>query len=142
MDEIIKRQDGSLRTWDGKPIRLTKDELYQALSPIFIAFPAAQMGDEQFNAYYMMLADLEPNQLARAVVKACQAHEYPTQMITVAAIRKAVGSDERPPGPRSDVDPHDLKPVPTKFFRLDPEEDRRQRMDRLRFTNDWDRYYE
>jgi hypothetical protein len=136
-DEIVRHQGDALRTWDNKPVRASKEELLKALAPMFAAFPGVEMSDETFNAYYMMLCDLDPNKLAAAVVQACQAHEYPTQLITVATIRKAYEGEQRAPGPQSNVDPAQLKSVPTKMFRLDPDEDRRQRLERLRQTKGW-----
>jgi hypothetical protein len=125
------------RTFEGKRVRTSKEQLHTALGPMFAMFPNLEMGEKTFNAYYMMLADLDPNRLAVAVVQACQAHEYPTQLITVAAIRKAYEQDARPPGPSNDIDPTQLKPIPDKMFRLDPEEDKRQRLERLRQTRGW-----
>lgn len=140
-NEIDKYQGQIERTWDGKRVRTSKADLLKALAPMFVAFPNLEMSDETFNAYYLMLSDLEPDKLAAAVLRACQAHEYPTQLVTVAAIRKAAANEERAPGPASPVDPSKLKPVPTKMFRLDPEEDRRQRMAQLRRTEKWGKHY-
>lgn len=140
-NEITRTQENALRTWDGKRVRTSKEDLLKALAPMFAAFPQIEMGDETFNAYYMMLADLDPDKLAAAVVMACRAHEYPMQLVTVAAIRKAYDAERQTPGPRSDVDPRTLKPVPSTMFRLDEEEDRQQRMERLRMTQGWGKYY-
>lgn len=140
-NEITRQSDGVLRTWDNKPVRTSKEELLKALAPMFVAFPGLEMSDETFNAYHMMLADLDPDKLAAAVVQACQAHEYPTHLITVAAIRKCYEENRHAPGPRTDVDPTTLRPVPQRMFRLDPEEDRRQRMNQLRRTEKWNKYY-
>lgn len=140
-NDITRAQDNALQTWDGKRVRTSKEDLLKALAPMFVAFPGLEMSDETFNAYYMMLADLDPNKLAVAILRACQAHEYPTHLITVAAIRKAYDGERQAPGPRNDVDPAKLKAIPTEMFRLDPEEDRRQRMARLRMTKNWDKYY-
>lgn len=137
-NDIEKHQSRLDRTWNGKRVRTAKNELLEALAPMFVAFPNLEMSDETFNAYYLMLADLDANKLAVAVLHACQAHEYPTQLITVAAIRKAYESQQCAPGPRSEVE---RPPIPGKFFRLDPEEDRRQRMERLKRTEKWSRYY-
>lgn len=140
MNEIerVGKQD---LAFNGKSVRLSKEELSKALAPIFATFPGLEMGAETFNAYYMMLCDLEPNKLAAAVILACQAHKYPTQLVTVAAIREAYDGTRQTPGPRSEVDPKTLKPIPTTFYRLDPEEDRKQRMERLRMTRNWDKLY-
>ena len=141
-NEIEKQQQGQIeRAWDGKRVRTEKEHLLKALAPMFVAFPNLEMSDETFSAYYMMLCDLDPNKLAVAVMRACQAHEYPTQLITVAAIRKAYDGEQQAPGPASPVDPHKLKPVPTRMFRLDDEEDRRQRMAQLKRTKGWEKLY-
>lgn len=140
-NEITRVQDGALQTWDGQRVRTSKEDLLKALAPMFVAFPGLEMSNETFNAYYMMLADLDPDKLAGAVVRACQAHEYPTQLVTVAAIRKAYDGERRHPGPHSEVDPAKLKPVPTEMFRLDPDEDKRQRMNQLRRTEKWGKLY-
>lgn len=140
MNEIEKVEKQEL-AWNGRSIRLSKEELSLALAPIFATFPGLEMAADTFNAYYMMLCDLDPNKLVAAVIQTCQAHKYPTQLVTIAAIREAYDSNRRPPGPWSDIDPHDLPDIPTKMFRLDPDEDKRQRMERLRMTRHWDKYY-
>jgi hypothetical protein len=108
-----------------------------ALAPMFATFPGLKMEADTFNAYYMMLCDLDPDKLAVAVVQACQAHEYPTQLVTVAAIRKVYEANERAPGPSSNVPDHIRKAMPDRMFKLDPDEDRKQRMERLRQTRNW-----
>lgn len=140
-NEIERCRDQIERTWDDKRVRTSKEDLLKALAPMFVTFPNLDMSDETFNAYYMMLCDLDPDKLAGAVVRACQAHEYPTQLVTVAAIRKVYDSERRAPGPHSEVDPRTLPPVPRKFFRLPDDEDKRERMARLRMTRGWDRHY-
>ena len=140
-NEIEKHQNQIERTWNGKRVRVSKEELLKALAPMFVAFPNLEMSDETFNAYYLMLADLDANKLAVAILRACQAHEYPTHLVTVAAIRKAYEGEQQAPGPASPVDPAKLKPVPTRMFRLDPEEDKAQRMAQLRRTEKWSKLY-
>jgi hypothetical protein len=138
MTNEIERSKGQIeRTFDGKRVRTSKAQLFKALAPIFASFPGLEMPDATFNAYHMMLADLDPDKLAMAVIEACKAHKYPTQLITVAAIREAYDGARRVPGPRHDVDPATLPPVPTKMFRLDDAEDYQQRMERLRQTRKW-----
>jgi len=141
-NEITRVQNGALQTWDGKRVRTSKEDLLKALAPMFVAFPGLDMSDETFNAYYMMLADLDADKLANAIMRACQAHEYPTQLVTVAAIRKAYDGEQQAPGPRNDVDPRTLKPVPTTFFRLPDDEDKAQRMAQLRRTEKWSKLYQ
>lgn len=142
MSNEIKRADAPIdRTFEGKRVRTSKAQLSKIIAPIFAAFPGVEMPDATFNAYHMMLSDLDPDKLAAAVIRACQAHKYPTQLITVAAIREAYDAMRRPPGPHSEVDPMALPPAPQRMFRLDPEEDYQQRMERLRQTRGWDKYY-
>lgn len=129
------------RTFDGKRVRTSKAELSRALAPMFTAFPGVEMSAETFNTYHMMLCDLDPNKLAVAIVQACQAHKYSTQLVTVAAIRECYEQDCHIPGPRNDVDPATLPDIPTKMFRLSEDEDRRQRLERLRQTKNWNKYY-
>lgn len=136
-DEIVKVDAAPILTWDGKRVRTSKAQLSRALAPMFAAFPNLEMGDETFNAYYMLLADLDPDKLAAAVVQACQTHEYPTQLITVAAIRKAYQAETRAPGPWSDVDQRALPPLRTKFHRLPDDQDREERRMRLAMTKGW-----
>lgn len=59
---------------------------------------------------------------------------------TPAEIREQL-PEQRPPGPSSEKALSELPAIPKKFFRLDDEEDRRQRLERLRATRKWDRYY-
>jgi hypothetical protein len=140
-NDIEKHRNQLDRTWNGKRVRTAKNELLEALAPMFVAFPNLEMSDETFNAYYLMLCDLDADKLAVAVLNACQAHEYPTQLITVAAIRKAYESEQRAPGPRSEKALTELPSVPARMFRLDAEDDRRERMERLKRTEKWSRYY-
>lgn len=134
-------QSNQALTWNGKRVRAGKDQVFKALATIFVAFPNLEMSDETFSAYYMMLCDLDPDKLAVAVVAACQAHQYPTQLVTVAAIREAYDGERETPGPRRDVDPRTLPDIPQKFHRLPDDEDKKQRMDQLRRTQGWGKYY-
>lgn len=149
-NQIVKSKNGASiapvsneieRTFEGKRVRTSKAQLSKALAPIFATFPGIEMLDATFNAYHMMLADLDPDRLAAAVIQACQAHKYPTQLITVAAIRECYEQKSEAPGPRNDVDPSLLPDAPRKMFRLDDDEDRRQRLERLRQTRNWGKYY-
>lgn len=129
------------RTYSGKRVRTSKEQLARILAPMFATFQGLSMSAETFGMYYKLLADLDPNKLEAAVMIACGAHKYPTQLITVAAIREAYDGDRQAPGPRADVDPRTLPDIPMKMFRLKPEEDRQQRMERLRQTRNWDKHY-
>lgn len=140
-NEIQKSNNAIEYTAGGKRIRASKDDVVRALAPMFAFFPNLTMGEETFNAYYMTLCILDPDKLAAAVVAACEAHQYPTQLITVAAIRKAYDDEQRAPAARNDVALGDLKPVPQNMFRLEEDVDRRERMERLRRTEKWSRYY-
>lgn len=140
-NEIVQHTENPLRAWNGKRVQLSKEQLFMALGPMFAAFPGLEMSDETFNAYYLMLCDLAPERLAMAVISACQTHKFPTQLITIAAIREAYDGEKREPGPRSDIPIESLPNVPQKFFRLPDDEDRRQRMAQLHRTRGWDKYY-
>jgi hypothetical protein len=136
--EMKKYEGGEVEVaWNGKRVRTSKAQLSMALAPMFATFPGLKMEADTFNAYYMMLCDLDPDQLAIAVVQACQAHEYPTQLVTIAAIRKAYENEQRTPGPSSNVPDHIRRAVPDRMFRLSEEEDKRERMERLRQTKNW-----
>lgn len=140
-DEIQKSSNSIEYTAGGKRIRASREDVFRALAPIFAYFPNLEMKEETFNAYYMTLCILDPNKLASAVMIACEAHEYPTQLVTVAAIRKAYEGEQRAPAARNDVALEDLKPVPTRMFHLAADEDRSQRLERLRQTKNWDKLY-
>jgi hypothetical protein len=86
--------------------------------------------------YVRKLRHLDPQTLATAVDKAEDKCKF---LPTVADILEQI--ETRAPGPRSDVDPAKLKPVPTQFFRLPDDEDKAQRMERLRMTRNWGKYY-
>jgi hypothetical protein len=133
MTNEIVRQDNALRTWDNKRVRTSREELVAALAPMLVAFPNLEMSDETFNAYYMMLSDLDANRLAAAVVRACQAHEYPTHLITVAAIRKAYDADKVAPELKPTVSDEQMRRRERQeMLKLSPEEDKRARMLQLR----------
>jgi hypothetical protein len=130
--EIVKAENTEL-TYDGKRARSTDEEIMMAIAPIFSFYPNVKPTGEMLNVYKMLLRDIAPDVLAHAVLDAIKVCKFPP---TVADIREHLPAT-RAPGPRSDVDPKTLKPVPTKMFRLDPEEDRRQRMNQLRRTAGW-----
>ncbi len=140
-DEIELRRGEIERTYNGKRVRTSKEQLARILAPMFATFQGLSMSDETFSMYHKLLADLDPSKLEAAVMIACGAHKYPTQLITVAAIREAFEGEQRAPGPRSDIDPRTLPPVPHKMFRLPDDEDRQQRLERLRQTRKWDKLY-
>lgn len=146
MKNEIERSGGEIeRASNGKRVCTSRDELLQALAPIFATFPEInKMSNETFNAYYMMLSDIDPDRLAQAVLDACQDHEYPRDLITPAAIRKHL-PEKREPGPRSESENNYILPEPPhggfKMFRLSAEEDKRQRMELLRMTSKWGNKY-
>lgn len=119
--------------------RSTDGEIIMALAPLYVAYPNSKPTDELIDFYKKMLCDIEPAALARAVLAAVKVCKF---MPTVADIREHLTQDvERAPGPRNDVDPATLPDIPKKMFRLDPEEDKKQRMDQLRRTQGWAGYY-
>ena len=140
--DALQKTSKPLAAWNGKPIRSSRTEIIKALAPIFAAFPNSKLTQEEFNdmlnVYVQMLEDIDPESLRRAVLAALNSSEF---MPTIAAIRKCHEETRQAPGPRSDVDPRQLKPVPSTMFRLDEEEDRRQRLERLRMTQGWGKYY-
>lgn len=141
-DEIELSRGEIERTYNGKSVRTSKEQLSRILAPMFATFQGLSMSDETFSMYHKLLADLDPNKLAAAVMISCGTHKYPTQLITVASIREAYDGEERMPGPRNDIDMRELKPVPTKMFHLEPDEDKQQRLERLRQTKGWGKLYQ
>lgn len=137
-DELELYEDKSL-AFNGRKAKATDEEITKALAPVPIAFPQVKADDEWLNLHCMMLRDLDPNVLARAVRAAIATSDFPP---TIAAIRKHAEGEQRPPGPRNDVDPRTLPDIPQRMFRLPEEEDRRARMAQLRRTEKWDRYYD
>lgn len=135
MNEIVKSGKQEL-AWNNKPVRSTDEEIVICLAPMFALFPQTKADKSTVAAYVMMLRDIAPDKLAAAVLKAMGTCKF---LPTVAEIREQL--ELKAPGPRNDVDPRTLKPVPPTMFRLDPDEDRRQRLERLRQTKHWDKYY-
>lgn len=135
MDTIEKVEKKEL-AWDGKPVRNTKEEVTVILAPMFALFPQSNADRDLFAIYVRMLRNVDPQTLADAVLKAMNTCKF---LPTVAEIREQI--PQREPGPRSEVDIDKLPPVPDKMFRLDPEEDKRQRMERLRLTQKWGNRY-
>lgn len=135
MDAIEKAGKQEL-AWNGKAVRITEQEATVILAPMFALFPQTSADDSTFEIYVRMLRDVDPQTLADAVLKAMNCCKF---LPSVAEIREQIIT--RTPGPRSDVDPTALKPIPGRMFRLPEDEDRRQRMERLRMTKDWDRHY-
>jgi hypothetical protein len=124
--------------WNGRPIKSTDEQIASILNPMFDTYPSAKKNENMVDMYVKMLRDIDPVSLAQAVLQAMAGSEF---LPTIAAIRKAYESEQRPPGPRNDVDPRTLKDIPERTFRLDPEEDKRQRMERLRQTKGWGSKY-
>lgn len=135
MNEIVKSDKQEL-AWNNKPVRSTDEEIVICLTPMFALFPQTKADKSTVAAYVMMLRDIAPDKLAAAVLKAMNVCKF---LPSVAEIREQL--ETQAPGPRNDVDPRTLKPIPTEMFHLDPEEDKRQRMARLRMTKGWDKYY-
>lgn len=135
MNEIDKYQKQEL-AWNNKPVRNTEDEAVAILTPMFAMFPQSKADGATVAAYVMMLRDLDPQVLKRAVLHLMGEAEF---LPTVAAIRGHVAqlTKEYQPGPSSHVDPRKLPDVPTTMFRLSDEEDKRQRMNQLRRTAGW-----
>ena len=135
MNEIVRSEKQEL-AWNNKPVRSTDEQIVTILGPIYALFPQTKADKNTVAVYVMMLRDVDPQTLAAAVLKAMNTCKF---LPTVAEIREQL--ETRAPGPRSDVDPRQLKPVPSQMFRLDEDEDRRQRMARLAQTKGWGRFY-
>ncbi len=132
----IEKSAGTELAWNGKPVRSTDEQIIICLTPMFALFPQTKADKNTVAAYLMMLRDIEPQVLATAVLGAMGVCKF---LPTVAEIREQI--ETRAPGPASHVDPRTLPDIPAKMFRLDPDEDRRQRMAQLRRTKDWGKYY-
>ncbi len=122
--------------WNGQRVKATDEEISRILGPMFVMFSQVKVTNEMIAVYVMMLRDVEKNRLADAVLKAMNTCKF---LPTVADIREQL--EARIPGPSNDADPRKLRPVPTKMFRLDDDEDKRQRMAQLRRTDKWSKYY-
>jgi hypothetical protein len=135
MDALEKAGKQEL-CWNGKPARCSEEEAVVILAPLFAAFPNTNADDATFEIYVKMLRDLAPDVLSTAVLKAMNSCKF---LPSLAEIREQV--ERRAPGPHSEANLNKRTPVPGKMFRLDADEDRRQRLERLRETKNWDRYY-
>lgn len=135
MDEIQKVEKQEL-AWNGKRAKSTDADIIKILGPMFALYPQTKADKDTVKVYVMMLRDIEPQVLANAVLKAMSVCKF---LPSVAEIREQI--ETRAPGPRNDVDPTTLKPVPMKMYRAPEEEDRRQRMAQLRRTEKWGKYY-
>lgn len=138
MNEIQKAGKQEL-AWNGKRVLSSDEEIVRILAPMFASFPNTKADGITVDNYVQMLCDIAPDALAAAVLHVKATCKF---LPTIAEIREAAQVDnKREPGPRNDIDPATLPSVPPKFFRLSDEEDRRQRMEQLRRTKGWDRYY-
>lgn len=138
MTNAIMKPGKTALTFNGGKARSTDDQVLKAIAPIFAAYPNAKVTDEMLSLYKMMLRDIDPEVLVHAVLAAIAVCKFPP---TIADIREQVELTKRTPGPQSHVDPQELKPIPSKMFRLDDEEDKRRRMEQLRRTEKWSKYY-
>lgn len=137
MNEIEKVCKQEL-AWNGKRIKSSDEEIVRILAPVFASFPQTKADKNTVDNYVMMLRDIAPDVLADAVLRVKATCKF---FPTIAEIREQAEGSKREPGPRNDVDPSTLPDIPTKFFRLPDDEDRRQRLERLRQTKNWDKYY-
>jgi hypothetical protein len=122
--------------WNGRPVRNTEEVATVILAPMFAAYPNTNADDATFEIYVKMLRDIDPQRLADAVLKAMSTCKF---LPTIADIREQL--ENRAPGPRNDVDPHTLPDIPSRMYRLPPDEDKAERMERLRQTRKWDGKY-
>lgn len=134
--EKVERQE---LAWNGKRVQSCDEEIVRILAPMFSSFPQTKADRNTVDNYVQMLRDIAPDVLADAVLKVKATCKF---LPTIAEIREQAEGEKRAPGPRSDVDPKTLPNIPTTFFRLPEDEDKRQRMERLRMTRGWAKYYE
>ncbi len=137
MNDIEKYGKQEL-AWNGKRVQASEEEIVKILAPMFASFPTTKADRNTVDNYVSMLRDIAPDVLAAAVLRVKATCKF---FPTIAEIRDAAELGKREPGPRSDVDPTKLKDVPVKMFRLPEDEDRRQRLERLRETKEWSRFY-
>jgi hypothetical protein len=134
MNEIERYEDIE-RAWNGKPVRSSDEQIILILRPMFASFPQAKVNEDMSDMYVKMLRDIDPMSLANAVLHAMEFAEF---LPTIGAIRKAYEETKRTPAAASRTPQAQMeKRIPGTMFRLDPEEDRRQRMERLRQTKNW-----
>jgi hypothetical protein len=124
--------------FNGRKAKSSDAEIILALGPLYVAWPKFRRETEFVNLLCLMLRDIPADKLAAAVLTVIETSKFEP---TVAHIREAYEEARRTPGPSSDVDPHTLKDIPTQMFRLPPDEDKAERMERLRQTRKWDSKY-
>lgn len=107
------------------------------LKNLFAAFPSSHPTEQTFNVYLETLADVPFEKLEAAAKQIIRdGGAFPPSVGDLIKIIKLA------PGASSPTSQERLeKPIPQQFFRLDPEEDRRQRLERLRQTAGWSKYY-
>jgi hypothetical protein len=133
MNEIDKHQKQEL-TWDNKPVRNTVEEVVTILAPMFAMFSTSKVDDNTVDAYVMMLRNVDPDVLRPAVLQAMNTCKF---LPTVAEIREYIAANVLP-GPNASTPKAQMeKPIPQKMFRLPDEEDKKQRMARLKRTRGW-----
>lgn len=124
--------------FNGRKAKSSDAEILLALGPIYVAWPKFRRDTEFVNLLCLMLRDIPADKLAAAVMNVVATSKFEP---TIAAIREAYEGERRSPLASSDVDPHTLPDIPSKMFRLPPDEDKAQRMERLRQTRKWgDKY--
>lgn len=137
MNEIEQHNPQPL-TWDGKRIKSSDEQIVAILQPVFETYPNFKVTDAMLDMYVRQLQYIDPVDLAQAVMKAVRVSEFAP---TIATIIKCHEESKQAPGPRSEVDLSDRRPLPMKMFRLPDDEDRAQRLERLKQTKNWDRNY-
>jgi hypothetical protein len=124
--------------FNGRSAKSSDAEIILALGPIYVAWPKFRRETEFVNLLCLMLRDIPPDKLAAAVMTVVETSKFEP---TVAHIREAYEAQRRPPLANSEVDPHQLPDIPSKMYRLPPDEDKAERMERLRQTRKWDGKY-
>lgn len=109
----------------------------ELLENLFAAFPSSHPTQQTFNVYLETLENVPADELAVAVKQIIRdGGAFPP------SAGDLIKATSRAPGPGVPTPQRQMnRPIPTTFYRLDPEEDKRQRMERLRMTKNWDRYY-
>jgi hypothetical protein len=124
--------------FNGRKAKTTDTEIVLALAPVYVAWPDFRKDKEWVNLLCSYLRDIPIHKLVKVVATVVETSKF---MPTVAHFREAFEIVSRPPLASNDVDPHTLPDIPNKMFRLPPDEDKAERMERLRQTRKWDSKY-
>lgn len=128
----IEKFDGRELAWNDKPVRSSDIEIVRILAPMFASFPQTKADKNTVDNYVEMLRDIAPDALAAAVLKLKATSKF---LPTIAELREQAIGEQRAPGPSVPTPQSRMnKPIPTTFYRLPEDEDKAQRLNRLRMT--------